>query len=316
MLKQPEIDPITGLDCDDLNPPDYRRWCYKGGSPSPPPPPDPAATAAAQAAANKETAIASQELALINQRTPFGSLDFEQTGVTESGTPQFTATQVLAPEQQRQLDLTNQAGIAFGETANEQLANVRDTLSQPIDFSGLGPAPVANEVTRQAVRDSILARLQPDIERDREALTANLANQGITPGSQAFDNAFRPFNQSLTDARLAADAQAGVEQSRLFGLESAARNAAINEQNLQRSIPLNELAALLSGTQVQSPQFITPPNTPIANTDVLGATFAANNAAQTNFLAEQQRQNALTGGLFGLGSAALLGGLSPGGFLR
>jgi hypothetical protein len=54
------------------------------------------------------------------------------------------ATQTLDPSGQRQLDLTNQAGEKYGETANAQLNQVSNQLSNPIDFSTLGPAPTAN----------------------------------------------------------------------------------------------------------------------------------------------------------------------------
>ena len=279
-------------------------------TPKPPTVPDPVATANAQAAANKETAIAQSQLNMVNQDTPFGSLSFEQTGKGEDGTPTFTATQTLAPEQQALLDQTNQAGLAFGQTANNQLATVQDRLSQPVDFSQFGAAPQANEETRQATRDAILGRIQPDIDRDRAALETQLVNQGFERGSAGFDDQFRNFNQGVNDLRLGADAAAGSEMARVFGLENAARNAQINELVQQRQIPLNELAAMLSGSQVQGPQFINAPQTGVAPTDVIGATFGAFNGEQNNFNIQQQQRAANNQGLFsllgsGLGAGAL-----------
>lgn len=267
---------------------------------SPPKSPDPVATANAQAAANKETAIAQSQLNMVNQNTPFGSLTFEQTGKGEDGTPTFTATQTLAPEQQALLDETNKAGLAFGKTANNQLATVQDRLSQPVDFSQFGDAPVADEATRQATRDAILARLQPEIDRDRAALETQLVNQGFERGSAAFDEQFDTFNRGVNDLRLGADAAAGDEMSRVFGLESAARNALINEAVQQRQIPLNELAAMLSGTQVQGPQFVNAPQTGVAPTDVIGATFGSFNGDQNNFRIQEDARLRQNQGLFSL----------------
>lgn len=277
----------------------------KGASASPPKVPDPVATANAQAAANKETAIAQSQLNMVNQNTPFGSLAFEQTGEGQDGTPTFTATQTLAPEQQALLDETNKAALAFGQTANNQLATVQDRLSQPVNFDQFGAAPQANEATRLATRDAILARAQPDIDRDRAALEAQLVNQGFERGSTGFDDQFRNFNQGVNDLRLGADAAAGSEMARVFGLENAARNAQINELVQQRQIPLNELAAMLSGSQVQGPQFISAPQTGVSPTDVIGATFGAFNGEQNNFQIQNGLQASNNQGLFGLAGAGL-----------
>src|SRR5690606_21821689 len=103
----------------------------KKSSPSPPAAPDPVKTAQAQAAANKEAAIATGQMNMVNQYTPYGSLEYSQRGTAPDGTPQYSATQTLSPEQQQMLDLTNQAGIQYGQTANTQLGAVSDRLSQP-----------------------------------------------------------------------------------------------------------------------------------------------------------------------------------------
>jgi len=235
--------------------------------------PDPAKSAADQATANKEAAIAQANINMVDQVTPYGSLTYSQTGQASDGTPRYTATQTLSPSQQTLFDLTSQAGQKYGETANAQLDNVRGALSQGIDFSGIGAAPVANEQTRQNVAQSLYDRLNPQFDRDQAALETQLANQGIAVGSDAYGNAFDIFNRGKNDARLAAQAQAGSEMAGLYGLESAARNQAIDEIIKQRSIPLNELAAMLSGSQVQNPTYVNTPQQQIAAPDVLGATF-------------------------------------------
>lgn len=285
-------------------------------APAAPAPPDPKATAAAQAAANKETAIAQSFLNNVNQNTPFGSLSFEETGQGSDGTPTFTATTTLAPEQQRLLDLQNQASETFGQTANTQLDALQGRLSSPLDFSQFGDAPVANEATRQATRDAIIARAEDDFARQRDALETRLVNQGFDRGTQAFSDAFSDFNSAQNDFRLAADAAAGNEMARTFALERGARDANINELIQQRSVPLNELSAMLTGSQVTGPQFVNTAQSGIAPADVIGAEFGAFNAASNNRQQELARQNAQTQGLFGLlgaglGAAGAAGGFGP-----
>lgn len=277
----------------------------KKSAPSQPTPPDPQVTAAAQAAADKETAIAQSQLNQVNQITPYGNLTYEQRGTTAEGTPQYTATTTLSPEGQRQLDLTNQAGVAYGETANQQLAQVRDLLSEPLSFDSLGPAPVVNEATRQSVRDSTLARLQPTIDRDREAMEARLASQGINLGTAAYEDAIRQFDNRLNDLYLGTDATAGNEMARMYGLESSARDRGINEMVQQRQIPLNETLGLLSGTQVQAPQFVSTPQVGLPQSPVAESIYASYNGALNNYNAQLGASNANTQGLFGLAGAGL-----------
>jgi hypothetical protein len=284
-------------------------------SPSPPAAPDPVATANAQAAANKESAIATSQINQVNQVTPYGNLEYTQRGTTAEGVPQYTATQTLAPDQQRMLDLTNQAGVQYGETANAQLGNVRDKLSQPLDFSTLGAAPQVNDQTRSQVAQSMYDRLNPQLDRDRNALEARLASQGIGIGTQAYQAAMDDQNRARNDARLAIDAQAGNQMAQEYGLASTARNSAVNEQVMQRQVPLNELAAMLSGSQVQGPQFVNPGQTQIAPADIMGATYANYNGALNAYNQGVGSNNAMMGGLFGLGAAGLGAGMSKGGFL-
>jgi len=277
--------------------------------------PDPAATAAAQATANKETAIANANINMVDQITPYGDLKFSERGEASDGTPQYTATQTLAPDQQRQLDLTNQAGIKYGETANAQLGNVSEKLSAPLSFDHLGAAPTINEDTRQSVRDSMMGRLNEDFARDEDSLRTRLVNQGLNVGTEAYDREFDLLNRGKNDARLAVDNQALSQAGQLYGLESSARNSAINELSMARQQPLNELAAMLSGSQVQGPQFVNTPQTNMAAPDLLGATYASHNSALNNYNQGQANNNAMMGGLFGLGGSILSGGSMPGGFL-
>lgn len=277
-----------------------------GGAPSPPPAPDPVATANAQAAANKEAVRESALVNQVNQVTPYGSMNWSG----EIGSPERTVTQALAPAQQQMLEKTNQAGIKYGETANQQLDAVRGKLSAPLDFTSLGNAPVANEATRTASRDAILARLAPTMAQGRSALETKLANQGIQIGSEAWKKGIDDFDRRENDLLLGADAQAGNEMARTFGLETTARDKAINEMVMQRQQPLNELAAMLTGSQVQGPTFVNPQQYNIAPGDVMGATYANYQGAQNAANMQNQANMAERQGLYGLlGTGAMAAAL-------
>ncbi len=228
----------------------------------------------------------------------------------------YTATTTLTPDQQRMLDLSNRAAIQFGEIGNEQLDRVGDRFKDPLDFSHLGAAPVANEETRQNATASILNRMNPVWNQDEERLHQQLANQGIMQGSEAWRRGIDDFNRMKTDARLAADQFGGQEMARTYGLEQNARNQAINELIQQRQLPLNELVALTQGQQVQSPSFVNTPHAEVDPAPIGDYIYANYQGRQQNFENRNNFNSALMGGLFGMGSMGILAGGLGGGGIR
>jgi hypothetical protein len=233
----------------------------------------------------------------------------EEVNAAARDLEQWQAVQTLTPEQQRILDIQNQASEQYGNIALNQLGQVGGLLSTPLDFSSLGAIPEINEQTRQSVYDSILARNQGQQDSDRQRLEQQLANMGFVAGSAGYDRKFDELNRSINDFRLAADTQALNQALALNQQQMGARNQALNEMIQQRQIPLNELAAMLSGTQVQQPSFVNTPQAQINPADVMGATYnsyAGQMNAYNQQLANQSAmQQGLMGGLFGLGSAGL-----------
>lgn len=277
----------------------------KGGSSAQPAAPDPVATAAAQGAANKETAIAQGNLNAINQVTPYGNLTWTNTGTNSDGTPQRTVTQTLSPQQQAILDESQKAALTYGQTGNALLDSVKTMLGTPVDLSTLGAAPVVNDNYRQQMRDALVQRAQPMYDRQRQQIETQLANQGIAPGSQAWNDAFQPYYAGLNDFGVAADLNAGNLAAQYYGAQQTARQNQINEKYLPRNQELNTLAALLSGSQVTAPQFVNTPQTAVAPTDVIGAQGQALGVGMNNYNQQMAQQNAMMGGLAGLGGAAI-----------
>lgn len=274
-------------------------------SPSQPAPPDPSATAAAQGAANKEAAIATARLNQVNEVTPFGSSTYTPTGQSADGIAQYQRTTTLNPEEQKLLDkeraINNQLlGIGQG-----QLGRVEENFGTPLDFSGAPAAPQADDAARQRIEAAMFERLQPQFDKDEEAMRTRLANTGFSIGGEGYNSGMDELQRAKNDARLAVIEGGGAEQSRQFGLESAARERAIQEQLTQRNQPLNELSALL-GTSggINLPQFGQIPTQGIAPADYTGPAAlayqgrlgAANQQNQAN-MAQQQSMFNLAGTL-------------------
>jgi hypothetical protein len=261
------------------------------GSGSPPPAPDPAATSAAQAKANKETAVAQYGLNATNQVTPFGNLTYEQIGTWGDGTPRFRATTAFSPGQQQLFDTGQQAAQQFADIGTRQLGQVNTALSTPLDLN--------NEATEARLMELGSRRLDPAFAQRRSALETRLVNQGIAPGSEAYNRAMTAMGQQENDA---------YNQLLLSG-----RGQAVQEALTQRSQPINEISALLAGTQVAQPQFGGTPQVGVGQTDVIGPIMAQYQGQMQAWQQDQQSKNAAMGALFGLGGAAL-GGWARGGF--
>jgi hypothetical protein len=87
----------------------------------------------------------------------------------------------------------------------------------------------------------------------------------------------------------------------------------VQEALTERNQPINEITALMSGSQVSQPGFTNTPTPGVAPTDYIGAQQQSLNQQNLAYQGELSQKQALMSGLFGLGSAAL-GGWSYGGF--
>ncbi|MEH2700538.1 tail fiber domain-containing protein [Rhizobium leguminosarum bv. viciae] len=239
--------------------------------------PDPAKTAAAQTESNKATAVTQYGLNATNQVTPYGNLSYSQNGAWSDGTPRFTATQTLSPEQQQLYQQQTQLGSKLNDLAIGQTDRLSGVLSSPVDLS--------NEATESRLMELGRSRLDPIIDQRKKSTEAELLNKGVRPGTEAYRRATEAVDQQTNDA---------YNQLLLSG-----RGQSVQEALAERNQPINEISALMGGGQVQSPSFVNTPTPGVNGTDVAGIT---NNAYNQNMQAYQSKMS----GLLGLGTA--LGG--------
>ena len=71
----------------------------------------------------------------------------------------------------------------------------------------------------------------------------------------------------------------------------------------ERNQPINEITALLSGSQVQAPNFVNTPQNQIAGTDYSGNVYRSYQGQLDAYKQQQANSNAMMGGLFGLAAA-------------
>jgi Chaperone of endosialidase len=265
------------------------------GKDSAPPPPDYTGAANATAAGNLEAARATSAANKVNQVTPYGNLTYSINGKDSYGNDLYTATQTLSPSQQAILNQQNKLNQGLLGTANTGLNYANDILSKPgVDTSKLAQVGIN---PGENYSDAIMRRLAPQIQQESEQSDAQLANQGIAPGTEAYANAKRQLAQNQNDRQVAA-----ITGGMNVGLN--ANQQGFQQQAYNQMQPINVINALRTGSQVSNPNFVNvPQQANTAGADILGATQQgynaqlgatnANNAASGNFMS----------GLMGLGGA-------------
>jgi hypothetical protein len=256
-----------------------------GGSPTPPPVPDPYAVAAAQFNTNLATLESGQAANQTNQITPTGALQYYQTGVGPNGIPTYTAVSQLSPAEQEMLHLQQQGGALAGGAGANILANTFGQYSQAPDLSNN-----AGGLTQQLLGQET-SYLNPYFQNQTSQLDTQLRNQGIMPGTPAYNQQMQQVQDNQNRA--------------VTGFLAQAEPAAFSQAQAQYQTPLQTAAGLASLNNPQGPMLTQTPQGAFAPTNVIQSVANSQNAAQQNYQDQLKQQNAMLSGLFGIGSAAI-----------
>lgn len=261
------------------------------GKGSAPKPTDPKDTASAALGTNLATAKANAFMQNMNEYTPDGSRVVEQSGTRrirdpftgETYTvPTFDVRTELSEANQGIYDTKKVAEQGLADLAVGQIGQLGEHLSTPFSYG-----PGAHEAWAGGLYEDLNA---DKIARAREAQRASLVNQGLTMGTEAYDNAMQSFDTAQMDAR------------NRFMLDSfnTGRDTAMTERNQ----PLNEAGAisgLMGGTQVGMPRFSGQVGVQGAATpDVASMIANADSQNMQAWQANQASQGSLLSGLGGL----------------
>lgn len=276
-----------------------------GGSDAPPAP-DYVGAANAQGAANLEAAKATGRINNPNVNNPYG-----KQVVTWDG-DQPTITQTLTPEQQAILNKQTQAKTIGADTAIQSAGQVKNALGAPLSFADMPGAPQSAGQRRDDVINSMMARINTDTAGQRDAKNSELIAAGIRPGTRAYEAAMTQIDRQYNDARNNAILAGGQEASRDFSMDQSTRQQAISELLQQRSTPLNELNALVTGSQVNNPfagNLGYQPGATVGAAPIANAVTSQGQAQQNIYNQQQAQQNgniSAGAGLLGsIGSAAI-----------
>lgn len=263
----------------------------------------------------------------------------------------------LTPWGQQMQATTNP--MSFGDPRTQAPA-----LQNSLDYSnlqGVDNSTASRQRAEDAIYKSATSRLDPQWDAKQTQLETQLANQGISRNSAAYENAMNSLAQQRTDAysqaQMNAITGAGTEaqrnsaidmalrqqqaaeagnqgqfgnaaqqaayqqalQSGTFGLgqqqqafnqniqsgqyQNQMRQQQLAEMLQQRGLSLNEINALMSGQQVQNPQFNGyNQQAGVAPTDYTGAAKNQYGAQMDAYNAQQAQAGQTTGALASLAS--------------
>ena len=289
-----------------------------------------------------------------------------------TGGGQPTVTQTLTPQAQQTLDSQMRVQTALANLGETGIGNAKAALSQPFtptttaiahDFGGYGAVPTAANYNAQTGIDTsniakmpinagttaqqlIMERLNPTIAAGDTSFKQALANQGLAPGTAAYDAAYRNrsnqindlynqaalqginldltanqqgYNQALANAGLYNSAmgqnfgQGITAQGTQFnqGLGKAQfQNTAQQQQLAQdlalRAQPINEVIGLMGGSQIQLPQFQGYQGASVAPAPTFAGAQAQGQADMSRYGIQQAGNNAGMQGITSLASSAAM----------
>lgn len=295
----------------------------------------------------------------LNQTNAYSTLNYNQTGTDQYGNPTFTQSQTLNPQLQSAINSNlGQLGQAFnapqfqgqdmaamnyyGSKLNQQQYDPRTMVNTQFDRSQLGASSLPSYGINpgQTYSDAIMQRLQPTLQRQTQALDAQLANQGIMPGSKAYETAKilaaqgqndaltsaitqgmgvglqanqqqfgQNFNvagadlaarQAMNQQGMAGNSLAYQQQLANQGLGMQAQNQGFNQALAEAMLPYQQANALKG---LASPSFASYATT--MPTNYLGATQQTYQGNLANANAQNAYNNSMMSGMFNLGGAAM-----------
>lgn len=253
-------------------------------SPKPPKPVDPVAVGAQQADQNTANAYEQTGFNRPNQTNQFGSTsNWFQSGTDERGNPIFGQSTQFG-------DLGNQYSSGLSGLGSQYFTGAQNFLGNRPDLSGSAAFDQANQLW-SSIND-------PRLQRERDALDNRLKNQGFSMGDKGYQDAMGDQNLQQEAAR---------QQFQL-----GAQGQMFNQAQQGRQNEVSEFAGLTQpglafGNNVLNTGFASVPGVSVGNVDYPSLYNSQYNQQAANYQAKLNQQNAMLGGLAGIGGAAMLG---------
>jgi len=292
---------------------------------SQPSPPNPYATAAAQNQQNQQASQYNSAASNANEVNPYGTVSYramEQVPVYGSNgqvtgyAPRYERTTALSPDQQKLLGLETQSKYNMGTAGVEQSANLREHLKnnqidsskwQPwqTDLKAQGLRQDQGTTDRAGIEKAMMESYNRSVAPSEKAQEAQLAARGLAPGGKGYGNYQMQRDDDRAEASRKAYLTSGDEARRAqaayndvgtqrFNMDQALasyynnmRGGQMQEAFAMRNQPINEITALMSGSQATIPQIQPFQGSPVQASNIgqyISDNYKAESAAaaQTN----------------------------------
>jgi hypothetical protein len=260
---------------------------------------------------------------------------YDQNGNVQGYGTQWNQTTTLSPQEQAIFNQEQNSRLGLGKFANQQIGTLSDVLGKPFNTEGLpswqlyGQGPELRQAEyggtdRAAIEDAMMQSYQRGIAPQQQAQDVQMAARGMgAPGSemayavanqradaageqtrQAYLASGEEARQQAGEARLKQTAanqalqQAWINANARADQQNNVRQGQFGERQQTRNQIVNEIAALLGGSQVQIPQGQAFQGSAVNPFDIAGA----QNQAYTNAMAAHQNKQS---GLFGIAGGIL-----------
>lgn len=314
----------------------------KGGKgSSPPPAPDYTGAAREQAAASQETTLQQTYANRPSQQTPWGQTNWQTSAQIDPATGKqvtaWTQRETLDPKLQAALDQQLAVQSGRSQLAQGFMGRVSDAYAQPFNYGGMaqggqsinaGALPQAPGSIDQATQQAYQRMQQlaaPEQQRAQAALQSRMSAMGVPMTSEAYGTQQQRFGDQINRQNLAMQQQAMQEgrsdaqmqqqlrdaalreQMNIGGYQDTLRQRQIAEEAQRRGMSLNEMNALLTGQQVQSPQMPSFMGASQAQApNLLGAAQSAGNYNMNAWQQQQQSQGNAMGDIASLAGTAAM----------
>jgi hypothetical protein len=235
--------------------------------------------------------------------------------------PRYTRTVSLSPSEQKIADYDTATRTSLGQTASQVAGKLPAYFAQGLDKSGWTPWATGKEFSeatdRPAIERALMARQEEAMGKRAAQEDVQLASRGLNPGSAQYGEVADARTRAMTDAQQQAYLASGQEARSNYQTAQSywefinqLRQAQEQSSYAERNQPLNEIAALMSGSQVNLPQF--------AQFSRQGVNAAPiGQYIMDNYAQKSANANAMNQAIFGLAGAGLgAGGYALGGGWR
>jgi hypothetical protein len=244
--------------------------------------------------------FARDSIAQNNQSAIAGGQFFNQAQQQDYGQMRDRADYAMSAQNQ-----SNQNALNSGQFANQAQ---QQQFNQNLGAGQFQQAGAAQNNAQQLALANLFNQAQG--QAFNQASQRTMANNQTAQQQAQFNNANAQQNFANQQTRN------DFNNSRMMDIyNTAMQNAAFNnnsrQQGLQEQLAvrnqgINEISALMSGGQVTVPQFAQYNPAQIARSPVAQSAYQSAALQNQQYQQQQSQQNALMGGLFGLGSSAIM----------